>query len=100
MAAIATIVGVPAAQTSELAADIWWKLFTIRGQGQRVHLQWMPAHCGATGDERADALAMKASCLPQNLNNTAIDIRMATKAFARAASKRPPTNAPVSSSNS
>lgn len=45
----------------------------------------MPAHCGITGNERADVLAKETSALRQE--DVPMETRALTKAFARAASR-------------
>ena len=47
----------PAAQTTHLGADVWRLLLLLAERGRLVHLQWVPAHCGVAGTERADTRA-------------------------------------------
>ena len=64
-AALQTIDAGPSAQTSQLGADIWRQLLAMAARGTSVHLQWVPAHCGLTGNERADRIAKRAAELDQ-----------------------------------
>ena len=61
MAALAQLWSGPAAQRAPVAAAIWELLRPLAGRGQPVYMQWVPAHCGLPGNERADALAREAS---------------------------------------
>ena len=83
-AALATLATGAGAQKSALGAAIW-RLLTSASGGRQVHLQWVPAHCGLPGNERADELAKEASSLPQD--RVPVDVRSLTKAVGRAASK-------------
>ena len=56
-AALATLATGAGAQKSALGAAIW-RLLTSASGGRQVHLQWIPAHCGLHGNERADELAI------------------------------------------
>ena len=84
-AALATLEPGPAAQTTELGADVWRQLLLLQQRGHHVHLQWVPAHCGVAGNERADVLAKDAGRLPQT--DVPIDVRTATCAVKRAAGR-------------
>ena len=55
----------PSAQTSPTAINIWNSLLDLTANGRRVHLQWIPSHCGIEGNELADQLARDATALPQ-----------------------------------
>ena len=55
----------PAAQASQLGDDIWRLLLQLVGSGRRLHLQWVPAHCGLPGHQRANVLAKEAAKLDQ-----------------------------------
>ena len=83
MAALALLRSGPAAQRAPVAAAIWQLLRPLADRGQRVHMQWVPAHCGLPGNERADALDREASALPQH--ETRIDTGTVQKAVARSA---------------
>ena len=83
-AALATLATGAGAQKSAMGAAIWRLLISASGE-RRVHLQWVPAHCGLHGNERADELAKEASSLPQD--RVPVDVRSLTKAVGRAASK-------------
>ena len=66
-----------------MAADIWALLRPLADRGQPIVMQWVPAHCGLPGNERADALAREASALPQH--QTPVDVRTIQRAVARSA---------------
>ena len=83
-AALATLATGAGAQKSAMGAAIWRLLISASGE-RRVHLQWVPAHCGLHGNELADELAKEASRLPQE--RVPVDVRSLTKAVGRAASK-------------
>ncbi|KAF0300914.1 Ribonuclease H [Amphibalanus amphitrite] len=82
-AALQTVDAGPAAQASQLGADIWRLLLQLASSGRRLHLQWVPAHCGLPGNERADALAREAAELDQA--GAPLDVRNITRAAARTA---------------
>ena len=81
-AALALIGSGAGIQTTPLGAAIWRLLSHLTARDQDVTLQWVPAHCGLPGNERADELAKEASSLPQE---APIDVRTVTKAVSRAA---------------
>ena len=80
-AALALLQSGPAAQRAPVAAEIWSLLCPLAEGGQPITMQWVPAHCGLPGNERADALAREASALPQQ--DTPIDTGTVQKAVAR-----------------
>ena len=57
-AALATLATTAGAQRTALGAAIW-RLLTSASGGRQVHLQWVPARCGLTGNARADELARR-----------------------------------------
>ena len=83
--ALAQLQSGPEAQRSRIGADIWRHLMELAGDGVRAHLQWVPAHCGLPGNERADALAKEAAELPQQ--DVPPDTSAVVKAVARQAQK-------------
>ena len=83
-AALLTVAGGPGAQPTRLGAAIWNLLSNITERDQQVTLQWVPAHCGIPGNERADELAREAADLPQE---APADVRSMTGAVARAATR-------------
>ncbi|KAF0304736.1 RNA-directed DNA polymerase from mobile element jockey [Amphibalanus amphitrite] len=85
-AALMTLESGPAAQTTQLGATIWQQLLLLVERGRPVHLQWVPAHCGLAGNERADAIAKEAAGMDQS--NAPIDTRSATRAAARSARRQ------------
>ena len=84
-AALMTLESGPASQTTYLGAEVWRRLLALAERGRPIHLQWVPAHCGLAGNERADAIAKEAAELDQT--SAPLDIRSATRAAARAASR-------------
>ena len=80
-AALLLLAGGAAAQASTLGARLWAQLRRMTADGSTVTLQWVPAHCGLVGNERADALAKEAAALPQQ--STPVDVRTLTRAVAR-----------------
>ncbi|KAF0290371.1 RNA-directed DNA polymerase from mobile element jockey [Amphibalanus amphitrite] len=72
--------------TTQLGATIWQQLLLLVERGRPVHLQWVPAHCGLAGNERADAIAKEAAGMDQS--NAPIDTRSATRAAARSARRQ------------
>ena len=84
-AALATLEAGAGAQTTALGADVWRLLLAATRGERRAYLQWVPAHCGLTGNEKADVLAKEASSLAQE--DVPVDVRTITKAVGRAASK-------------
>ena len=63
-AALATVAGGPRTQTTRRGATVCSLLRSITERGQRVTLQWVPAHCGIPGNERGDDLTREAASLP------------------------------------
>ena len=76
----------PAAQSSPLGIAIWRSLRGLAAGDRRIHLQWVPSHCGLAGNERADAIAKEASSLDQA--EASVDVRTAHRAAARVARAR------------
>ena len=72
-AALATLASGAGAQTTALGAAIWRLLLTITEGGRHIYLQWVPAHCGLPGNEKADTLAKEASSMPQDA--VPVDVR-------------------------
>ena len=58
--ALATLEDGAGAQTTALGADVWLLFVRVTESGRHVYLQWVPAHCGQTGNERKDMLAKEA----------------------------------------
>ena len=74
----------PAAQTSPLGAAVWEGLVAISEGGRReVRLQWVPAHCDLTNNEKVDTIAKDATTLPQQ--DAPVDVKTAYRAAARTA---------------
>ncbi|KAF0290571.1 putative RNA-directed DNA polymerase from transposon BS [Amphibalanus amphitrite] len=71
----------PAAQSSPLGSEIWDALRRLTTGGRRIHLQWVPSHCGLGGNEEADRLAGEAGALDQE--DTMVDVRTIHRAAAR-----------------
>ena len=82
-AALMTLESGPASQTTQLGADVWVQLLRLAERDRPIHLQWVPAHCGLPGNERADAIAKGAAAMDQS--TARIGTRSATRAAARAA---------------
>lgn len=61
-------------------------LLALAECGQCTYLQWVPAHSGLVGNERADLLAKEATALEQG--NTPIDTSSITRAAARLARQK------------
>ena len=76
----------PMGQKTPLGASVWGALASLDGPARRVHLQWVPSHCGVDGNERADAVAKEAAALEQA--SVPVDVRTAHRAAARAARQR------------
>ncbi|KAF0297157.1 putative RNA-directed DNA polymerase from transposon BS [Amphibalanus amphitrite] len=97
-AALATLASGAGSQATALGAAVWRLLLALTDGGRRVFMQWIPAHCGIPGNERADVLAKEASSLSQDAVPT--DVRSMVKAVGRSATKawrrswpdRPPPN--------
>jgi len=85
-AALLLLSGGAAAQTSPLGARIWTQLRGLEAAGCTAHLQWVPAHCGLPGNERANTLAKEAAALPQLA--TPVDVRTLTRTVSRDARRR------------
>ncbi|KAF0302217.1 putative RNA-directed DNA polymerase from transposon BS [Amphibalanus amphitrite] len=71
----------PAAQSSPLGSEIWDALRRLTTGGRRIHLQWVPSHCGLGGNEETDRLAGEAGALDQE--DTMVDVRTIHRAAAR-----------------
>ena len=76
----------PAAQRTPLAASVWTALATLASPARRVHLQWVPSHCGIDGNERADDVAREAAALSRA--RVPVDVRTVHRAAAREARDR------------
>ena len=76
----------PMGQKTPLGASVWGALAPLAGPARRVHLQWVPSHCGVDGNERADAVAKEAAALEQA--SVPVDVRTAHRAAAKAARHR------------
>ncbi|XP_043213789.1 ribonuclease H-like [Amphibalanus amphitrite] len=64
--ALATLASGAGSQATALGAAVWRLLLALTDGGRRVFMQWIPAHCGIPGNERADVLAKEASSLSQD----------------------------------
>ncbi|KAF0304735.1 putative RNA-directed DNA polymerase from transposon BS [Amphibalanus amphitrite] len=84
-AALATLASGAGSQATALGAAVWRLLLALTDGGRRVFMQWIPAHCGIPGNERADVLAKEASSLSQDAVPT--DVRSMVKAVGRSATK-------------
>ena len=77
----------PTEQREQLGVEVWEALTRLSaGGGRRLHLQWVPSHCGLRGNERADKLAKEAAALHQE--EEPVDVRTVVRAAARAAKAR------------
>ena len=76
----------PPVQTSPTAVSIWKNLLELASDGRRLHLQWIPSHCGLAGNERADELAKAATALPQA--DVPVGVTTVYRAAVRAARSR------------
>ena len=84
-AALALLESGAGAQRSQVGTDIWELLTRITSTDREVRLQWVPAHCGLPGNERADALAKEAAALDQE--DVPVCPRALTQAVSRAANR-------------
>ncbi|KAF0287547.1 putative RNA-directed DNA polymerase from transposon BS [Amphibalanus amphitrite] len=84
-AALLTLAAGASAQTTTLGASVWTQLLRLQASNSSIHLQWVSAHCGLPGNERADALAKEAAGMSQR--TTSVDARTLTRAAARAAGR-------------
>ncbi|XP_043216170.1 uncharacterized protein LOC122378769 [Amphibalanus amphitrite] len=84
-AALATLASGAGSQATALGAAVWRLLLALTDGGRRVFMQWIQAHCGIPGNERADVLAKEASSLSQDAVPT--DVRSMVKAVGRSATK-------------
>ena len=79
-AALAVLRQGPTEQREQLGVDVWEALTRLSaGGGCRLHLQWVPSHCGLRGNE----LAEESAALPQE--EVPVDVRTVVRAAARAA---------------
>ena len=94
MASLATLREGPTAQTSPLGTAVWRALSRLSGQDHRqIHAQWVPSHCGISGNERADSVAKEAADLPQQ--DVPVDVRTIGRAVARTARETTIANWPA-----
>ncbi|KAF0289586.1 hypothetical protein FJT64_012230 [Amphibalanus amphitrite] len=84
--ALATLREGPASQKTLLGAAIWTELAALAGPSRRIHLQWVPSHCGVDENERADQITKEATALPQAA--VPVDVATAHRAAARLARDR------------
>ena len=91
--ALKRLKGGPSVQTSPLGVSIWTSLLELAATGRRLHLQWVPSHCGLPGNERADELAKTATALPQE--DVPVDATTVYRAAVRAERSHTANNRPV-----
>ena len=68
------------AQKTPQGAPVWTVLASLASPARRVHLQWVPSHCGIDGNERAYTVTKEAAALPQT--QVPVDVRTAHRAAA------------------
>ena len=51
----------PDAQNTVQGCKIWEHLSNLVDNGTRIHMQWVPAHCGLEGNELVDTIANRGS---------------------------------------